>query len=216
MLKNILVSWLLAMVVIIDAYADLPDFTDLVEEVSPAVVKINTVSVTQRQSSQQRMPDIFRDFFEDRGRSKGSVQPVRSSGSGFVISKNGYILTNHHVVDQAEMIQVLFSDRSEYQATIVGTDRRSDLALLKIDAKNLKPLKFADSEQLQVGEWVLAIGSPFGLDYSVTQLALSARLVAVFPIGNEKTMSLLYKRMWQLTPVILEAHCLISMEKWSA
>lgn len=174
MLKNILVSWLLAMAVIIDAYADLPDFTDLVEEVSPAVVKINTVSVTQRQSSQQRMPDIFRDFFEDRGRSKGSVQPVRSSGSGFVISKNGYILTNHHVVDQAEMIQVLFSDRSEHQATIVGTDRRSDLALLKIDAKNLKPLKFADSEQLQVGEWVLAIGSPFGLDYSVTAGIVSA------------------------------------------
>ena len=72
------------------------------------------------------------------------------------------------------MIQVLFSDRSEYQATIVGTDRRSDLALLKIDAKNLKPLKFADSEQLQVGEWVLAIGSPFGLDYSVTAGIVSA------------------------------------------
>lgn len=174
MLKKICLSLLFVLATFNYAYADLPDFTELVEEVSPAVVKINTVAVNQRHSSQQQMPDIFRDLFEQRGRPRGSIQPVRSSGSGFVISKDGYILTNHHVVDGAEEIQVLFSDRSEYQAAIIGTDRRSDLALLKIDAKGLKPLKFADSEQLRVGEWVLAIGSPFGLDYSVTAGIVSA------------------------------------------
>lgn len=155
-------------------HGELPDFTGLVDEVSPAVVKINTLSNSQRQSSQQQMPDIFRDLFEQRGRPRPPAQPVRSSGSGFVISTDGYILTNHHVVDQAEEIQVLFADRSEYEATIIGTDRRSDLALLKIDAKGLKSLKFGDSEQVQVGEWVLAIGSPFGLDYSVTAGIVSA------------------------------------------
>ena len=174
MLKNTLLPWLLVLVAIPSAYANLPDFTDLVEDVSPAVVKINTVAISQQQTSPQQMPDIFRDLFEERGRSKGSVKPVRSSGSGFVVSNDGYILTNHHVVDGAKEIQVLFSDRSEYQARIIGTDRRSDLALLKIDAKGLKPLKFADSEQLRVGEWVLAIGSPFGLDYSVTAGIVSA------------------------------------------
>ena len=156
------------------SHGELPDFTGLVDEVSPAVVKINTLSNSQRQSSQQQMPDIFRDLFEQRGRPRPPAQPVRSSGSGFVISSDGYILTNHHVVDQAEEIQVLFADRSEYEATIIGTDRRSDLALLKIDAKGLKSLKFGDSEQVQVGEWVLAIGSPFGLDYSVTAGIVSA------------------------------------------
>lgn len=156
------------------SHGELPDFTGLVDEVSPAVVKINTLSNSQRQSSQQQMPDIFRDLFEQRGRPRPPAQPVRSSGSGFVISTDGYILTNHHVVDQAEEIQVLFADRSEYEATIIGTDRRSDLALLKIDAKGLKSLKFGDSEQVQVGEWVLAIGSPFGLDYSVTAGIVSA------------------------------------------
>ena len=155
-------------------HGELPDFTGLVDEVSPAVVKINTLSNSQRQSSQQQMPDIFRDLFEQRGRPRPPAQTVRSSGSGFVISSDGYILTNHHVVDQAEEIQVLFADRSEYEATIIGTDRRSDLALLKIDAKGLKSLKFGDSEQVQVGEWVLAIGSPFGLDYSVTAGIVSA------------------------------------------
>ncbi|MGB2179609.1 MAG: trypsin-like peptidase domain-containing protein, partial [Porticoccaceae bacterium] len=145
--------------------ASLPDFTELVEDVSPSVVKINTVSLSEQRSSQQ-LPDIFRDLFEYGGGQAPPARKVRSSGSGFVISKDGYILTNHHVVDQAQEIQVLFADRSEYKATIVGTDRRSDLALLKIEAKHLDALELADSDDLKVGAWVLAIGSPFGLDYS--------------------------------------------------
>jgi serine protease Do len=154
--------------------ANLPDFSQLVEDVSPSVVKINTVSISEQHSSQQ-IPDIFRDLFEYGGQPRSPAQKVRSSGSGFVISNDGYILTNHHVVDQATEIQVLFSDRSEYQATIIGSDRRSDLALLKIEAKGLDALKFANSDKLKVGEWVLAIGSPFGLDYSVTAGIVSAK-----------------------------------------
>ena len=154
--------------------ANLPDFTELVEDVSPSVVKINTVSLSEQRSSQQ-LPDIFRDLFEYGGGQAPPARKVRSSGSGFVISKDGYILTNHHVVDQAQEIQVLFADRSEYKATIVGTDRRSDLALLKIEAKHLDALELADSDDLKVGAWVLAIGSPFGLDYSVTAGIVSAK-----------------------------------------
>lgn len=154
--------------------AALPDFSDLVEDVSPSVVKINTLSIPRQHSSQQ-IPDIFKDLFEYGRQPRTPEQKVRSSGSGFVISSDGYILTNHHVVDQATEIQVLFSDRSEHQATIIGSDRRSDLALLKIEAKNLDALKFADSDKLKVGEWVLAIGSPFGLDYSATVGIVSAK-----------------------------------------
>lgn len=156
------------------AQAGLPNFSDLVEDVSPSVVKINTISISEKRSSQQ-MEDIFRELFEYGGPSRPPAQKIRSSGSGFVISRDGYILTNHHVVNDATEIQVLFSDRREYQATIIGSDRRSDLALLKIEAKNLDALTFADSDELKVGEWVLAIGSPFGLDYSVTAGIVSAK-----------------------------------------
>tara|TARA_B110000305_G_scaffold92442_1_gene104293 strand:+ start:84 stop:1217 length:1134 start_codon:yes stop_codon:yes gene_type:complete len=95
-------------------------------------------------------------------------------GSGFVISADGYILTNHHVVDNADEIEVQFADRSQYSATVIGSDRLSDLALLKIEGDNLPTLEFADPDNLKVGAWVLAIGSPFGLDYSVTAGIVSA------------------------------------------
>ena len=95
-------------------------------------------------------------------------------GSGFVISEDGFILTNHHVVDSADEIRVTFSDRQEFDATVIGSDRRSDLALLKIDADNLPVLVLAAEDSVRVGEWVLAIGSPFGLDYSVAAGIVSA------------------------------------------
>jgi serine protease Do len=159
------------------AYAQLPNFTDLVEAASPAVVKINTLSRGQKQRSppmsQNQIPESLRELFEQRQRPQAR-RSLRSMGSGFVISDDGYILTNHHVVDEADEIQVLFSDRREYTATVVGSDRRSDLALLKIDAKNLSALEFADSDTLKAGAWVVAIGSPFGLDYSVTAGIVSA------------------------------------------
>lgn len=174
MFRNLITFFVAVVVFLPTVQASLPNFSDLVEDVSPSVVKINTVSLSQQHSSQQ-IPDIFRDLFDYGGQPRPPAQKVRSSGSGFVISSDGYILTNHHVVDQATEIQVLFSDRSEYQATIIGSDRRSDLALLKIEAKGLDALKFANSDKLKVGEWVLAIGSPFGLDYSVTAGIVSAK-----------------------------------------
>jgi len=160
------------------AYGQLPDFAALVEEVAPAVVKINTVTKNRKQQTQQNMqgqlPEIFRELLEQRNRPQPPARQARSMGSGFVISEDGYLLTNHHVIDQADEIQVLFSDRREYSAKVIGSDRRSDLALLKIEAKNLPTIKFADVDSLRAGEWVLAIGSPFGLDYSVAAGIVSA------------------------------------------
>ena len=177
MLKKFIFVTVFFLATLSSAYAQLPNFTDLVEAASPAVVKINTLSRGQKQRSppmsQNQIPESLRELFEQRQRQQAR-RPLRSMGSGFVISDDGYILTNHHVVDEVDEIQVLFSDRREYTATVVGSDRRSDLALLKIDAKNLSALEFADSDTLKAGAWVVAIGSPFGLDYSVTAGIVSA------------------------------------------
>tara|TARA_A100001015_G_C14580743_1_gene552772 strand:+ start:71 stop:637 length:567 start_codon:yes stop_codon:yes gene_type:complete len=164
------ILWLIVLISIFSGRVNstLPDFTDLVDAVAPAVVKINTVSIQKESnqgSMQGQMPEIFRELLEQRRR---PTRPARTMGSGFVISDNGYILTNHHVVSDADEIQVQFADRSEYMAKVIGSDRRSDLALLKIEAEGLPSLEFAESENIKVGSWVIAIGSPFGLDYSVT------------------------------------------------
>ena len=160
------------------ADARLPDFTDLVEEASSAVVKINVSFKEQDRlglpSYRGQLPDIFRELLEQQRRSQQDRPQRYSMGSGFVISEDGFILTNHHVVNSADEIRVTFADREEYVASIVGTDRRSDLALLKIEAENLPVLGLADEDDLRVGEWVLAIGSPFGLDYSVAAGIVSA------------------------------------------
>ena len=170
-------AFVLLMVVSLSASAQLPDFTRLIEETSPAVVKINTVQKAQQSSASQippgQIPEIFRELFKQRDRQQ-APQPAFSMGSGFVISKDGYILTNHHVVDGADEIVVRFSDRREFTAEVVGTDRRSDLALLKIEASGLPVLEFAEPDRLKVGAWVLAIGSPFGLDYSASVGIVSA------------------------------------------
>ena len=152
----------------------LPEFTELIENASPAVVKINTIEHAKRSSSRQAypqdVPDIFKHLFEPRGQQ----QEQRSMGSGFVVSSDGYILTNNHVVENADEISVRLSDHREFTAEVVGTDTRSDLALLKVDGKGLPMLEFADSEKLKVGEWVLAIGSPFGLDFTASAGIVSA------------------------------------------
>lgn len=178
MLKKLIFVTTILFFSVSSAYGQLPDFADLVEEVAPAVVKINTVTKNRKQQTQQNMqgqlPEIFRELLEQRNRPQPPARQARSMGSGFVISEDGYLLTNHHVIDQADEIQVLFSDRREYSAKVIGSDRRSDLALLKIEAKNLPTIKFADVDSLRAGEWVLAIGSPFGLDYSVAAGIVSA------------------------------------------
>jgi serine protease Do len=162
--------------------ADLPDFREIVRKNSGAVVKILSTQQPQAQGGMpqdidprylEQMPEIFRHLFEQRGQ-----RPPRergATGSGFITSTDGYILTNHHVVDGADHVTVRLIDRREFEAKVVGTDKRSDLALLKIDASGLQTVTLGDSEALEVGEWVLAIGSPFGLDYSVTAGIVSAR-----------------------------------------
>ena len=167
------------------AQAQLPDFTELVEEASPAVVNISTrQKMPARGQSQLMVPDLeglpplFREFFERNLPQvpRNDRQPeAQSLGSGFIISSDGYVLTNNHVVADADEILVRMSDRSELEAKLVGADPRSDVALLKIEGKNLPTVKLGRSESLKVGEWVLAIGSPFGFDYSVTAGIVSAK-----------------------------------------
>ena len=162
------------------ATASLPDFTEIVEDSSPAVVKVMAEVRTPTPDASNRMeqleeldqlPDALKRFFQYRN----PPAPRGGSGSGFIISEDGYIVTNHHVVDGADRVIVRLSDRREYDAEVIGTDQRSDLALLRVDADELPFLKLGKSVDLKVGQWVLAIGSPFGLDYSVTAGIVSAK-----------------------------------------
>lgn len=164
-------AWVL---IIPSAQANLPDFTELVEAVAPAVVNITAIrkAVEQSAPSQEEMPELFRRFFRDY---QGRNIPRPSTGSGFLISSDGYLLTNHHVVEDAEEIIVALSDRREREATLVGADPLSDLALLKIDETDLPAVSIGSSEALEVGEWVMAIGSPFGFELSVTAGIVSAK-----------------------------------------
>ena len=162
----------------------LPNFKPLVEKNSAAVVNISTtIKSSGGISPGLNMPDIpenspfyefFKKYFGDVPPGHGPSQERSSLGSGFIISKDGYVITNHHVVKDADEIIVRLNDRSEFVAELVGSDARSDIAVLKLDGKNLPHLKFGDSDKVTVGEWVLAIGSPFGFDYSVTAGILSA------------------------------------------
>jgi len=185
-LKHVLslIGTFLLLTLVLPAKAQLPDFTPLVEEAAPAVVNISsTQKAPARGGGAPPMPDfddlppIFRDFFE---RSlprdpRPRQREAQSLGSGFIISADGYILTNNHVVADATEIIVRLSDRSELKAELVGTDPRSDVALLKVDGKNLPTVRLGKSDELKVGEWVLAIGSPFGFDHSVTAGIVSAK-----------------------------------------
>lgn len=166
--------------------ASLPDFTDLVEEHSEAVVNISTVSHVesrapfQFQGNMDQLPDIFKHFFGQSPAPRKDApsdpkQQAQSMGSGFIVSKDGTILTNNHVVEGADEIYVRFSDRRELKAKLIGSDKRSDLAVLKVEAEDLPLVKLGKSKDLKVGEWVFAIGSPFGFDYTVTAGIVSAK-----------------------------------------
>ena len=161
----------------------LPDFTQLVDKVGPGVVNIETTIVRSRQARNapelEQMPEFFRRFFGPEfgmpGQGNGAPEiRGRGMGSGFIISDDGYVLTNHHVVDGATEVKVKLSDRREFTAKVVGSDAQYDVALLKIDAKGLPTVQVGDSKVLKPGQWVVAIGSPFGLDHSVTAGIVSA------------------------------------------
>lgn len=158
---------------------ELADFTGLVEDNAAVVVNISTVrhrqQTQQPRSRDEELNEFFERFFPPEGSRRGPSQRPRSLGSGFVLDSDGYILTNNHVVEGADEIIVRFIDRRELTAELVGSDPRSDLALIKVEADDLPFVSLGDSDNLKVGEWVLAIGAPFGFDYSVTKGIVSAK-----------------------------------------
>jgi len=197
-MKRAMKQWLLVGCVALplwlpaQAWADtataLPDFTELVEQNHQAVVNISVTQKVQEARGEQQIPPQFRGMpeeflrhffgFDPRGQQpepRNRQPEAQSVGSGFIISEDGYILTNHHVIDDAETIMVRLSNRREYPANLIGSDPRTDVALLKVDAADLPVVKIGNSEDLKVGAWVLAIGAPFGLDYTVTKGIVSAK-----------------------------------------
>jgi serine protease Do len=165
---------------------ELPDFTDLVEKQGPTVVNISTTQMRERRGAPQipnldeddPLYDFFRRFVPRQPGPQGEGPrefESRSLGSGFLVSPDGYILTNAHVVDSADEITVRLIDKRELKARVIGADRRTDLALIKIEATGLPAARLGDPSKLKVGEWVVAIGSPFGFDNTVTAGIVSAK-----------------------------------------
>lgn len=162
----------------------LPDFTELVEKQGAAVVNISTTQVVKGTRQFPQIPNLdeddpmfefFRRFIPKQPPGHPREFQHKSLGSGFVISSDGYVLTNAHVVESAEEVVVKLNDKREFKAKVIGFDKRSDVALIKIDAAGLPTVKLGDANQLKVGEWVVAIGSPFGFENSVTAGIVSAK-----------------------------------------
>ena len=177
----------LCLFVPLQSAAQLPDFTELVEKQGAAVVNISTTQSANRNALSRQLPqldenDPFYEFFRrfmPNNPNPGQQGPrgfqAQSLGSGFIISADGYILTNAHVVEGADEVSVKLTDKREFKAKVVGTDRRTDVALIKIDAAGLPTVRFGDANRLKVGEWVVAIGSPFGFENTVTAGIVSAK-----------------------------------------
>ena len=167
------------------AVRELPDFTRLVDDQGNAVVNISTTQAVRRSSGavpqvpgmeDEEVLEFFRRFIPRQQPGPGPRQPeARSLGSGFIISADGYILTNAHVVEGADEINVRFTDKREFKAKVIGADRRTDIAVIKIEAAGLPAVRFGDPTKLKVGEWVVAIGSPFGFENTVTAGIVSAK-----------------------------------------
>ena len=182
MLKRLLFA--LFLIVPIATAAQLPDFTDLVEKQGPAVVNISTTQSVRNPLLPQipNLPEddpfyeFFRRFIPQPGPGQGPREfQSQSLGSGFIISQDGYILTNAHVVETADEITVKLTDKREFKAKVIGADRRTDIALIKIEASSLPVIRVGDPSRLRVGEWVVAIGSPFGFENTVTAGIVSAK-----------------------------------------
>jgi serine protease Do len=158
---------------------DLPDFTELAEKQGPAVVNVSTTQTVQAQQGIPQLPfsedDPFYEFFKRFAPPVPREFESKSLGSGFIISSDGYLLTNAHVVSDADEVTVKLTDKREFKAKVIGSDRRTDVALLKIDATGLPKVTLGDPAKLKVGEWVVAIGSPFGFENSVTAGIVSAK-----------------------------------------
>jgi serine protease Do len=181
--NSLLLIILLPFLAVTKSYAgSLPNFSELVDAEGDAVVKISVLTETRGLSSSgipgldlDQIPDYLKKFYEQLPQNQ-QPSPRRGGGfgSGFIVSKDGYVITNAHVVDNAVEIQVGLKDRREFDATLIGLDKASDIAVLKVDSDNLPVVKIGDSDNLRVGEWVLAIGSPFGFEQTATQGIVSA------------------------------------------
>ena len=194
MRNKIVTSFFLLILINLPARAQLPDFTQMVKDNGDAVVNISTtykapeLSQGLNQQSPKSVPpemeELFKRFFDNPGSGRGFQQrESKSLGSGFIISEDGYILTNHHVVNGADEIVVKLKDRRQLVAKLIGSDESTDIALLQVDAKQLPIVTIGLPKQLEVGEWVLAIGTPFGFDQSVTAGIVSAKGRSL-PRGN--------------------------------
>jgi serine protease Do len=188
--RTVLALWVAAFCAVVPAHAfaqavrELPDFTRLVDDQGNAVVNISTTQAVRRNGAAPQVPGIedeevlefFRRFIPRQQPGQPSPRPEsRSLGSGFIISADGYILTNAHVVEGADEINVRFTDKREFKAKVIGADRRTDIAVIKVDATGLPAVRFGDPTKLKVGEWVVAIGSPFGFENTVTAGIVSAK-----------------------------------------
>ncbi|HMN82497.1 MAG TPA: DegQ family serine endoprotease [Burkholderiaceae bacterium] len=199
LLSSVLIGFMPALPAQAQQGRELPDFADLVEKVGPAVVNIRTTerarAAESRGGAAPQFPlpegmdendplyEFFRRFFPPRqqqpnpspGNPRGGPETPRGVGSGFIFSADGFVMTNHHVVDGADEIYVTMTDKREFKGRLIGSDRRTDVAVVKIEATNLPRMTFGDPTRLRVGEWVLAIGSPFGLDNTVIAGIVSAK-----------------------------------------
>ncbi|TAN71190.1 MAG: DegQ family serine endoprotease [Gallionella sp.] len=180
MFKNFLSLFILFIGAILSGSAhakELPDFTGLVEKQGPAVVNISTTQIVRNQQGLSHVPegDPYYEFFRRFAPQMPREQESQSLGSGFIISADGYIMTNAHVVESADKVTVRLTDKREFRAKVIGADKRTDVALLKIEAAGLPKINVGDPSKLKVGEWVIAIGSPFGFDSSVTAGIVSAK-----------------------------------------
>ena len=167
---------------------NLPDFTKLVEENNASIVNISTtregnLPKNHPQLENDELNKFFERFFGDKLPNAPRQRNTQSLGSGFIYSSDGYIVTNHHVIKNAKKIIVKLNNKTELTAKVVGSDEQSDIALLKVKATNLQPVKIGDSEDIKVGQWVLAIGSPFGFESTVTAGIVSAKGRSL-PNGN--------------------------------
>lgn len=166
----------------------LPDFTDLVDQVGPSVVNIRTLEKATERAGPNAMDEEMLEFFrrfgvpvppnaqrQQRPRAQPEEEQPRGVGSGFILTQDGYVMTNAHVVEGADEVIVTLTDKREFKAKIVGADKRTDVAVVKIEATGLPAVKVGDLNRLRVGEWVMAIGSPFGLENSVTAGIVSAK-----------------------------------------
>ena len=188
MIKKIVILSIFLLSIASSVFAkELPDFTELAEKQGPSVVNISVTQVVQGNANpfgglqdDEQFNELFRRFGlpvpgAPRGQAPQQDFKSQSLGSGFIISADGYILTNAHVINAADEVIVKLSDRREFKAKIIGSDRRTDVALLKIDASGLPKVSIGDPNQLKVGEWVAAIGSPFGLENTMTAGIVSAK-----------------------------------------